>query len=152
MVLKLIVGLWALLTPLTVSAETILSKADADHIFSLNRTAWNAYAEQMIHPDGWKVNLSRHDTGIAVMAFDPKTGMGMSIQPLYQGDLSPPTMLIVGSFYPKGSLPSFTAEFKARIESAAQKDLGKNYSVTASQADVSAWVGIELAVTRTTAP
>ena len=132
----------------TVSAENIVSKADADHIFSLNRPAWEAYAERMIHPDGWKVQRSRHDTGTAVTAFDEKTNTGLSIQPLYHDDVNPPDELIVGSFYPKGTLQPFTPEFKKKLELGAQEDLGSDYSVSASHADVSSWEGIELTVVR----
>jgi hypothetical protein len=137
-----------LATAITVSAETILSKADADPVFSLNRPAWEAWAERMIHPGDWKVQLSHHDTGIAIMAFAPAIGMGMSIQPMYHDDVEPPSMIIVSSFYPKGSLPPFIRELKAGIESEAQKDLGHKYSILATHVDASAWEGIKVLLTR----
>lgn len=148
MVGRIVVALFVLICPATVSAESIVNKSDADHIFSINLNAWNAYAAGMTHPDGWKVKLSNQDTGITVMAFSPTTGMGMSIQPLYKNDVEPPHQLIVGSFYPKGSLPPFSKDFRKKLESEAQKDLGRNYSIRAIRADISTWDGIELILTR----
>lgn len=76
---------------------------------------WEAYAKRMIHPNGWKVRLSTYDTGTGVMSFDPNTGIGLSVQPLYDSHDKPLTILIVGSYYPLGSLPAFTEDFKKNI-------------------------------------
>jgi hypothetical protein len=126
--------------------ETIINKQDADHIFSLNRAGWEQYAQRMVHPAGWKMRLSRHDTGTTVMAFDQKTGIGLSIQPLYYGDDSQPGSLVVGSYYPPGSLRPFDPEMKKRLEQAATKDLGAKYVVSASYVKMPKFEGIELTV------
>jgi hypothetical protein len=102
----------------------------------------------VVHPGGWKVQLSRHDTGTAVAAFDPVTGVGLSTQPLYSDATNLPQMLIVGSYYPVGRLGTFTPKRRAELEKAAQADLGSGYTVTVkyfSQAPVD---GIELQVMR----
>lgn len=130
------------------TAEKIINKQDADHIFSLNRAGWEAYVKRMIHPDGWKVRLSPHDTGTGVMSFDPNSGFGLSIQPLYNGNEGPPTILIVGSYYPLGTLPDFTEEFKKSLENDAVEDLGPNYSVSASYTKMPPFEAIELTVMR----
>ena len=127
-------------------SEKIINKKDADYIFSLNRTGWEAYAQKMIHPEGWKVRFGRHDTGTSVMAFDPNTSMGLSIQPLYENDDLPPTIIIVGSYYPLGSLPAFTDDFKRSLEKEAGKDLGPAYSVSASYSKMPPFEGIELMI------
>jgi hypothetical protein len=86
----------------------------------------------MVHPDGWKVRLSPVDTGTGVMAFDPKTGMGLAIQPLFRDRQSPPDMLIVGSYYPAGTFPDFSDRLKRDMEAAARSDLGPAYLVSIS--------------------
>ena len=129
-------------------SEKIINKQDADHIFSLNRREWETYAKRMVHPDGWKVRLSPHDTGTGVMSVDPKTGLRLSVQPLYSDNKGPPTMLIVGSYYPIGFLPNFTNDFKKILEKDASDDLGPAYSVTASYTKMPPFEVIELMVTR----
>ena len=137
-----------LLCPPTSAAEKIINKQDADYIFSLNRAGWEAYVKRMIHPDGWKVRLSPHDTGTGVMSFDPNSGFGLSIQPLYNGNEGPPKILIVGSYYPLGTLPDFTEDFKKSLENDAEKDLGPDYSVSASYIKMPPFETIELKVMR----
>ena len=63
------------------------------------------------------------------MSFDPNSGFGLSIQPLYNGNDGPPIILIVGSYYPLGTLPDFTEEFKKSLGNDVLKDLGSSYSV-----------------------
>lgn len=138
-------------TPQSASSppsEKIINKQDADHIFNLNRREWESYAKRMVHPDGWKVRLSSHDTGTGVTSLDPKTGLGLSIQPLYSDNKGPPTMLIVGSYYPLGFLPDFTDDFKKNLEKDASDDLGPAYLVTASYTKMPPFEVIELMVTR----
>src|SRR5437867_315469 len=60
--------------------ERIVNKQDADRIFTFNKAQWNAYAEQIGYPQDWKIRLNRLDTGTGVMAYDPKTGVWLSIQ------------------------------------------------------------------------
>ncbi len=80
------------------------------------------------------------------MAVDPSTGFGLSVQPLYTDNTSPPFMLIVGSYYPLGSLPEFTNEFKQRVEHEASEDLGAAYSVSAAYTKMPPLEAIELTV------
>jgi hypothetical protein len=56
-------------------------------------------------------------------------------------------MLIISSFFPPDTLPEFTNEYKKALESAAMKDLGPNYTVTASHTNMPPFEGIELMVT-----
>jgi hypothetical protein len=130
------------------ASEEIITKQDADYIFSLNRGEWEAYAKRMVHPDGWKVRLSPQDTGTGVMSFDPNRGFGLSVQPLYSDNKGPPTMVIVGSYYPLGFLPDFTDHFKKSLEKDASDDLGPAYSVMASYTKMPPFEVIELIVTR----
>ena len=126
-------------------SETIISKEDADRIFSMTKPQWEEYAQKIALPLDWKIALSHHPTGTGVMAFDPKTGYGLSVQPLYPDDKSPPDMLVVGSYYPVGTL-EFTEILKKELKEAAEKDLGPKYSVTASYAKLPNHEGIVLIV------
>jgi hypothetical protein len=112
--------------------ERIVSKQDADRIFQLNRTEWNGQAKQMFHPEGWELSVRPLETGTTVMAFDPKTGMGLSVQPLFPGPQGPPNTLIVGSYYPGGTFREFSDVLKRRMEADARADLGPDYSVNIS--------------------
>jgi hypothetical protein len=73
--------------------ERIVSKQDSDRIFSLNRDQWEAEAKQMVHPLGWQIRLNPLDTGTALMSRDPKTGIGLSVQPMFKDAQSQPDML-----------------------------------------------------------
>lgn len=142
--------------PNTVSAEnsklhakeTIINKKDADYIFSLTKPQWEVYAQEMVHPDGWEVQLSSHDTGTSVMSYDPKTGIGTSVQPLYMNENSPPDMLVIGSYFPLGTHSEFTDDLKHGIESEAKKDLGSEYKVSVNYTKKLPFKGIELLVTK----
>ena len=79
------------------AAEGIVSKTDADRIFGFTRAEWTKYANQATHPDGWEVRLNPMDTGVGMMAYDQKSGYGLSVQPLFADDSSPPFLLIVSS-------------------------------------------------------
>ncbi len=101
----------------------------------------------MVHPEGWQLRLSPHESGTGVMSYNPKTGVGLSIQPLYGNDISPPDILMVGSYFPAGTLPKFTDELKRRMEADAIKDLGPGYSVSARYTALTSSIeGIELTV------
>ena len=55
-------------------------------------------------------------------------------------------MLVIGGYNPK--MPPLTAKRKLQIETAAQRDLGRNYSVTAASTPAGSPKGVELTVTR----
>ena len=133
---------------ITVAQEEILSKEDTDRIFSLDRAGWEASLDSSAYPEEWVVRFSRHDTGTAIMAFDSTTGFGLTVQPLYESDDGPPTMLVVGSYFPLGSLPPFTDDQKKGIEKDAVEHLGPRYSVSAFYYKNGSREGIELTITR----
>jgi hypothetical protein len=58
-----------------------------------------------------------------------------------------PDMLVVGSYFPAGTLPKFTDELKRRMEADARRDLGPEYSVLARYTALAPSIeGIELTV------
>lgn len=141
----LLAALLALCAPV-YAEERIISKADVKRIFSMRKAEWGAYAPR-IADQRWKVKLRAIDTGTAVMAFNPATGMGLSVQPLYIDDSGPPTMLVIGSFYPKDKLPPNLATLRADIVQETQRDLGSLYEVSAQYVKLPpSWEGIELSV------
>ena len=127
------VGLTLLLASVAgAQQEKIINKADTERVFGFKKAQWEAYARALVAPDGWKMRLAPHDTGTSVMSFDTSTGYGLSIQPFYDDEDSPPIMLIVGNWYAADTFPEFTETLKREIEAAAKADLGSAYSVSVS--------------------
>jgi hypothetical protein len=110
--------------------ERLVNKQDADLIFALTRDEWNVKAQQMFHPDGWKVRIRISDTGNAFMAVDPRTSTALGVQPVYDDAKSPPTVLIVSSFFAVGTLGNITDDLRRRMEDGARLDLGPQYAVS----------------------
>ena len=102
----------------------------------------------MVFPDGWKARKSTHDTGTGIMAYNPTTGFGLSVQPMYGNTEDPPDMIIVGSYYPKGTFPKMDDKLKERLKKEAEEDLGPSYSVTVIYANTPPFEGVELMVTK----
>lgn len=127
--------------------ETIISKKDADHVFSLTRPEWEKQSKRFFVP-GWTVKSAKHETGSQIIGFDPSTGIGLSIQPLYQNDYNPPDLVIVGNYFPIGALPPMTDELKKDMEVAAQKDLSLMYSVRLNYTKMENIEAIELILTK----
>ena len=127
--------------------EKIISRKDADAIFSMTRSQWEEHAKQFVHPLGWPMRPMPIDTGTGFAAVDPTSGIRVTLQPLYKTPNDPPDMIVVGNWYPAGQTP-ITPEFVARVQRAAQEDLGANYMVTASLGAASGLEGIELLVRR----
>ncbi len=128
--------------------ETIISKNDADSIFSLTMDEWNANSTKIFHPLGWAIKVIPLETGNGIASFDEKTQMGLMVQPFFSDRTNPPMMLLVHTFYPDGFLPEFTDEIKKSIEEAAQKDLGSGYSITFSYKGMPPLKGVEMTIMR----
>ena len=111
--------------------ERIVNKEDADLIFTLNKAQWNAYAKRIGYPQERTRRILPFDTGTLVASFDPKTGFGLSVQPLYRDDTGPPDMLVIGSYYPPGTLV-LTEKWREELEHAARAELGPAYDVSVS--------------------
>jgi hypothetical protein len=118
---------------LSEGQENVVNRQDVDRIFALNLAEWNQQAKQFQHPPGWEVRVSPPlDTGTAVMAFDPKSGTGLSLQPLFHNAQKPPDMLILSNLFPPGTFPEFSEKMKQEMEAAARTDLGPAYAVRIS--------------------
>ena len=85
----------------------------------------------MVEVQGWRVRPGPGDTGTSVMAIDPKTGVGLAVQPVFR-DQGPPTTLVVGSYYPAGTFRQFSEQTQRDMETAASSNFGPGYSVSVS--------------------
>jgi hypothetical protein len=130
------------------SSKIILSKVDADRIFSLTRSDWESYAEGLVYPEGWKVRLDPSDNGSGVIGYHPMTGIELTIRPYYDNAIDPPEVLFTISRYPLGKAPKFTAELKSDLEYEAKRNLGPEYSVSVSHAKSPPFEEIELMIKR----
>lgn len=118
------------------SYERIINKQDTDRVFSLTRGEWNREAEMMSGPDGWDVRLIRHDTGTAVAARDPKTGLGLSTSPFFSSEDGPPDVLVVTSYFPARTVEQGRLDLSA-VKAGAESDLGPEYAVEVGFDDLS---------------
>jgi hypothetical protein len=129
-------------------SKIILSKVDADRIFSLTRSDWESYAKSLVYPEGWKVRLDPSDNGSGVLGHHLTTGIELTIRPYYDNAIDPPEVLFVVSRYPLGRAPKFTAELKGDLEYEAKRNLGPEYSVSVSYTKSPPFEEIELMVKR----
>ena len=109
--------------------ERIVSKQDADRIFGLTRSQWEAEARRMVDSQTWRVWPGPGDQGTAVIATDPKTGVGLAVRPAFRDGQGPPETLVVGSYYPVGTFRRFSDKTRREMEAAAGSDFGTSYSV-----------------------
>jgi len=57
-------------------------------------------------------------------------------------------MIIVGNYYPVGTLPYFDDKFKQEIESKSKEELGSKYSVSANYVKKPKFGGVELIISK----
>lgn len=108
--------------------ERIISKQEVDQLFALTKSQWN---ERAIRIGEHGRILVAQPSGNTLGSFDPKTGMGLSVQPLFSDEARLPDVLIVGSYYPAGTLPPGPVEeLKKKFESQMRADLGTSYSIS----------------------
>ena len=129
-------------------SKIILSKVDADCIFSLTRSDWESYAEGLVYPEGWKVRLDPSDNGSGVIGHHPTAGIELTIRPYYDNAIDPPEVLFIVSHYPLGKAPKFTAKLKRDLEYEAKRNLGPEYSVSVSYTKSPPFEEIELMIKR----
>jgi hypothetical protein len=114
------------------SHEKLLTKPQADEVFSFTKPQWEARAAgSSLVPIDWHIRFSRHDTGLQIIGYEPITGFGFgfSVQPLYANDTDPPIMVIIRNYFLPGKLSPVTDQLQQGIEAAAQRSLGPTYKV-----------------------
>ncbi len=126
---KIIFMVTAILMSISAAAENIVSKEDADYIFTLSKDQWNDYASKLTMP-GMEVRFQKTEDGVIVVsAMNTKTNIGLSIRPMFELSDNKPDLLIVVSIYPLGALIDTDRKFMKSIEVGAQEDLGAGYKV-----------------------
>ena len=137
----------------SAAQERIVGKQDADRIFGLNRSQWEAEARRMVESQSWKVLPDASNQGTAVFATDPKTGVGLAVRPSYRDAQGPPETVVVGSYYPSGTFRQFSDQTRREIEAVAGSDLGKAYSVAVAFSSTTSptpgYDVVEVIITRT---
>jgi len=133
--------------PAHVKSETIISKKDADHLFSMKKSEWEEFKFKYVFPDGWEARFVEFDTGSSIMAFDKKNNIGgLSVQPLYEDTNSLPDIVIVGSYYEKGRL-NIDKSFIEDIKKETEKDLGSKYKVMVKYVNLTDnYEGVEITI------
>ena len=129
------------------SRETVISREEADRLFSLIRPEWEKAARGSHYP-GWAIQLSPRDTGMSLKAYDPSQKFGVSVQPFYDDDMSPPKSLIVGASYPADFWAGGTDQMLSNIRSANRESLGPSYSLSLVHQRVKRLDVIELFITK----
>lgn len=129
------------------SRETVISREEADRLFSLIRPEWEKAARGSYYP-GWAIQLSPRDTGMSLKAYDPSQKFSVSVQPFYEDDMSPPKSLIVGASYPVDFWAGETDQMLSNIRSANRRSLGPSYSVSLVHQRVNRLDVIELFITK----
>jgi hypothetical protein len=137
----------------SAAQERIVSKQDADRIFGLNRSQWEAEARRMVDSQSWKVLPGGSDQGTGIMATDPRTGVGLAVRPSFRDAQGPPETLVVGSYYPSGTFRRFSDQTRREMEAAAGADLGRAYSVAVAFSSTTSpapgYDVVEVIITRT---
>ena len=137
------------LIPLDLHAQqqSTISKKDADLIFSLTKAEWKSNAHKFF-ARGFEIKLREQDSGTEINAYDPSSGYGISVRPIYLNDQDKPEMLIVGNYVPLGFLPPMTDDFKRAIEATVLKDLGPVYSARLTHSRTESSEVIEISINR----
>jgi hypothetical protein len=122
--------------------KIIPNKQAVDEYFNFNKRVWDSYVRQMAIPDGWNKRYEYN----SVMAFNPKTNIGFSIQLLFKDNSSLPNILIIGNYCPLGTLTVFSDDIKINLEKEAVNELGPQYSLSAAFVETPPFEGVELTV------
>jgi hypothetical protein len=147
-VFRVALALWSVaLFASPANADNMISKEDADLIFSFTRSQWEAYARRVIHPWGWETRVVPVSTGSRIMSVNVQSGMALSVQAIFTDDHSTPDMLIVGCWHVTGT-SSFTESLKQSINQAVRHDLGPAYSVSVNFERVSRFDVVEFTITK----
>ena len=106
----------------------LLSKEDADKIFEMTKSEWEANAQTFSAP-GWKVRFQNAEEGLRVAAVESASGFGFVLMPFYKTESGLPELVIVGNYFQPGQIPKLTDQLKKAIEAKAKASLGTSYSV-----------------------
>jgi hypothetical protein len=131
------------------SHEKLLTKPQADEVFRFTKAQWEARAAGSgLVPIDWHIRFSRHDTGLQIIGYEPLTGFGFSVQPLYANDTDPPIMVIIRNYFLHGKLPPVTDQLQHGIEATVQRSLGPTYNVKLKCRKIGNFDSLEFTLTK----
>ncbi|MCU7837358.1 MAG: hypothetical protein KZQ83_19230 [gamma proteobacterium symbiont of Taylorina sp.] len=146
--MKKLIMLLLMIIPCLVSAEQLISKAEADYIFSMNREDWEIHVREIRAPDGWNQSFNPIKSGTAIMSFNSNTGYGRSIKPFFNEVTQKPDMLIIGSYYSPDTLPENIEKLRNDASRQAIIELGEDYSTDVIISNTPPLKGVELHMTK----
>jgi len=83
-----------------------------------------------------------------MIGYEPLSGFGFSVQPLYANDTEPPMMVIIRNYFLPGKLPLVTDQLQQGIEAAAQRLLGPTYNVKLKCGKIGNFHSLEFTLTK----
>lgn len=114
----------------SINQDNYIHKRQIDHIFTLDIEGWEEHIKDMepeLNTDGWSSVKNTCETGSVLLINNPD-GTACSFQPLFVGaDSSNPNILIIGTYYPKGSIPFENENFRNDLKSKCEAELGESY-------------------------
>jgi hypothetical protein len=78
----------------------------------------------------WIVEFNDEPSGRQVIAFDPSSRIGLSIQPYFRDEKSPPERVRIQNYYPAGTLGSLSEEVRESMQAITEEGLGGAYHVS----------------------
>jgi len=122
----------------SINQDNYIHKEQIDHIFTLDIKGWEEHIKDMeptLNTDGWSSVKNPCETGSIFISNNPD-GTACSVQPLFgETDSSNPNILIIGTYYPKGSIPFENENFRSNLKFKCEEELGEFYRLEVSFLD-----------------
>lgn len=122
----------------SITRDNYIHKKQIDHIFTLDNEGWEEHIKEIepsLNIDGWTSVTNPCETGSVFITNNPN-GSACSFQPLFgETDSSNPIILILGTYYPKGSIPFEDINFRSDLQSKVEEELGESYEVKVGYPD-----------------
>ena len=114
----------------SINQDNYIHKEQIDRIFTLDVNGWEDHIKDMeptLNTDGWSSVKNPCETGSIFISNNPD-GTACSVQPLFgETDSSNPIILIIGTYYPKGSIPFENENFRNDLKSKCEAEIGESY-------------------------
>ena len=115
-----------------INQDNYIHKEQVDPIFKTDVEGWEEYLKELepiLNKDGWSFIKVPCDTGTTYLCDNPN-GSRSSAQPLFlENNPSTPLKLIIGTYYPKGSIPFEDDDFRNELISKCNEELGDSYKL-----------------------
>ena len=115
-----------------IKHDNYIHKEIIDNIFTLDIEGWEERIKELElkgSKGGWSFNKMPSETGTTFFSNSPN-GSGYSFQPLFlENDPSTLFNLIIGTYYPKSSIPFEDENFRSELISKCKEELGDSYKL-----------------------